>query len=209
MAEYGILRTNTNTGSASELIATFTAPLSILSNKPTYTNETVTLKRKSLYSDVQRWEITAGLAPLANASELLVHNVVNGYTESFYIRMPQIYRKGGLSNNLSPKVAYYAAGGSSEVYIADMGANTLPVGEFIRFHGHSKVYMVKASEKSGVLNKITIFPKLVNEIAANEVVYYGTKCTMTVKYGDDSKIGVTYSDGILAQIDSISLIEAL
>ena len=70
--------------------------------------------------------------------------------------------------------------------------------------------MVKESTLLGEnVNTITIFPSLVYPVVINEVVSFGSKVTMAAKYGDDTKIGVTYSDGILAQFDSISLIEAL
>ena len=91
MAKYGILKSSTNTGLDTELIAAFSAPLSITSRKPSLVTETLTLKRKTAYSEIQRWEISTALAPLTNSSEIFMHNVVNGYSESFYVRMPQIY----------------------------------------------------------------------------------------------------------------------
>lgn len=210
MAKYGILRSSTNTGNDGELVCTFIAPLSIISNKPTYSNETLTLKRKSIYTDIQRWEIEAGMAPVEDASDWFVHNVTNGYSETFFVRMPQIYRKKPISDKLSPKVFADTAARLDEVYVKDMSSLSLPVGEFIRFKGHGKVYMVKESTRvDGNLNKITIFPKLNQEIAANEEIEYGSRVTMRAQYGDSNKIGVTYIDGILAQVDQITLIEAL
>lgn len=210
MAKYGILRSSTNTGSDAELIATFSAPLTIASNKPSLINETLSLKRKSAYSDVQRWEITAALMPNADSSEMLVHSVVNGYSEKFYVRMPQIYRKTNLSNNMTLTVFADKAGGEDIVNIAGLGANILPIGEFIKFAGHGKVYMVKESSRLGTnVNQVKLFPKLVNEVFANENVAYGNKVTMAAMYGDDTTIGVSYTDGILAQYDNISLIEVL
>ena len=104
MAKYGILKSSTNTGLDTELIAAFSAPLSITSRKPSLVTETLTLKRKTAYTDIQRWEIQTGLVPLADASQMFMHNVVNGYSESFYVRMPQIYRIKNLPNTLSPIV---------------------------------------------------------------------------------------------------------
>ena len=210
MPSYGILRSSSNSGTDADLISVFTAPLSILSNKPTYSNETVTLKRRSIYTDIQRWEIQTGIAPVADATELLVHNVINGYTDTFFIRMPQLYRKSKLPGTMFPKVFNTVNAKEDEIYVKDLGSYTLPVGEFIRFSGHSKVYMIQSSERvDGPLNKIKVFPKLVKPVNLNESVSYGYKVTMPVKYGDDSKIGVTYTDGILAQINSITLVEAL
>ena len=105
MARYGILKSSTNTGLNSELIATFSAPLSIISKKPSLVTETLTLKRKTAYTDIQRWELQTGIVPVADASQLFMHNVVNGYSESFYVRMPQIYREKKLSTNLKTSLA--------------------------------------------------------------------------------------------------------
>ena len=210
MAKYGILRSSTNTGNDGELVCTFIAPLSIISNKPTYANETVTLKRRAIYTDIQRWEIEAGMAPVEDGSDWFVHNVTNGYSETFFVRMPQIYRKKNISDKLTPKVFADVAGKLDEIYVKDMVSLALPVGEFVRFKGHGKVYMVKESVKvDGGLNRITIFPKLIQEIAANEEIEYGSRVTMRAKYGDSNKIGISYTDGILAQVDQITLIEAL
>jgi len=210
MAKYGILKSSTNTGLDTELIAVFSAPLSITSKKPSLLVETLTLKRKTAYTDIQRWELQTGIVPLADASEMFLHNVVNGYSESFYIRMPQIYRIKNLSNTLSPVVFANTAVAVNTINISGLGGQVLPVGEFIKFAAHSKVYTVKESVLLGEnVNTITIFPSLVSPITINEVVAYGTKVTMAAKYGDDNQIGVTYQDGILAQFDSISLIEAL
>jgi len=210
MAKYGILKSSTNTGLDTELIAAFSAPLSITSRKPSLVTETLTLKRKTAYTDIQRWEIQTGLVPLADASQMFMHNVVNGYSESFYVRMPQIYRIKNLPNTLSPIVFANTAVATSTLNIAGLGGLILPVGEFIKFASHSKVYMIKESSLLGDnVNTINIFPGLINPITINENVSYGTKVTMAAKYGDDNQIGVTYQDGILAQYDSLSLIEAL
>ena len=210
MTRYGILKSATNTGSAAELICTFTAPLTIISNKPTYTSETLTLRRRSIYTDIQRWEIQTGMAPVDNGAEMLVHNTITGYTESFYVRMPQVFRKTSISNKLNPTVTVGVAPQSTVIVLNGLGNNVLPVGEFIKFAGHPKVYMVKESSKTvNNLNEITIFPPLMKNLANDEAVSYGDHVTMLAKYGEDTKIGISYIDGILASIDSISLIEAL
>jgi len=209
MAKYGILRSATNTGQDSELIAVFAAPLSINSNRPSLINDTLTLKRKASYSDIQRWEIETALVPFENPSEFLVQNVAAGYSEPFFIRMPQIYRSEKISQTLAPKVFAAVSAGNTTVNITNAGAG-LPVGEFIKFAGHSKVYIVKASTSiGGSVNQLTIFPKLSKSIALNESVLYGDKVSMAAMYGDDSKIGISYIDGILSQVDSITLIEVL
>lgn len=208
MAKYGILKSVTNTGQDSELIAVFAAPLTIHSNRPSISNDTLTLRRLTSYSDIQRWEVETGLVPLEDPSEFLVQNVAAGYSESFRIRMPQIYRAEKISQTLTPTVFAATAAGTTTLDINL--ATKLPVGEFIKFSGHNKVYIVKASTALGnAVNRLEIFPKLVKAVTLGENVSYGDKVSMVVKYGDDVRIGITYTDGILVGVDNITLIEAL
>lgn len=209
MATYGILRDSTNTGSPSELIATFTAPLKILSKKPNLSSKTVTLKRRTAYTEIQRWDISAGLQPFDSVGELFINLVTNDLASSFYIRMPQIYRSSTIIDTLTPSAAQLYTAGSSTLTLNNMNTNKLPIGEFIKFANHAKVYTVKASEADGNQNHISVFPKLLSNVAVNEAVYYGSKVTMTAKYDEDTPIGLQYQDGVLVSIDSVGFIESL
>lgn len=209
MASYGILRDSTNTGSLSELIAVFTAPLKIVSKKPNLTSNTITLKRRTVATDIQRWDIMAGLQAFDNVGELFISMVTNDVAKSFYVRMPQIYRSSPIVDNLTPSSAATYSAGLNTLTVNNMNANKLPVGEFIKFANHSKVYSVQASIVDGTQNHLTLFPKLVAQVASNEAMFYGSKVTMTAKYDEDTTIGVQYQDGIMTAIDSITLIESL
>ncbi len=209
MVVYGILRNATNTGLASELIATFTAPLRIVSKKPNLSSKTMTLKRRTAVTEIQRWDITAGLQPFDTPAELFVNMAINDLATSFFVRMPQIYRTSTISGNLSPTSAATYPAASSLLTFNNMATEKLPVGEFIKFANHAKVYTVTASSVNGSQNTVTIFPKLVNTVTSGESVFYGSKVTMTAKYDEDTQLGLQYQDGILVAIDSVSLIEAL
>jgi len=208
--EYGILKSSTNTGNNGELVATFSAPLNIKSNKPIFASETMTLKRKTLKSEAQRWEVTAALMPKVDATELFVHTVLNGYDESFYIRMPQVYGRTPTTPGLSFSAALSAAAGDDTLMLNSSGSAKLAVGEFVRFSGHAKIYMIKESNLvAGPLNQVKVFPKLVKAVAATETTSYGGSVTMRVKYALDANLGISYSDGILARVDQATFIEDL
>jgi hypothetical protein len=82
---YGILN-----GTA--LIAKFTVPLTVKSNQPVFSSDTLSLSRVSVKRNVQRWEIDANLEPLVGtANDLFAHLVTKGSSESFKIKMPQNY----------------------------------------------------------------------------------------------------------------------
>lgn len=210
MAKYGILKSSTNTGQDNELLAVFAAPLSVKSNRPALINDTLSLKRKTSYSDVQRWEIETALMPFEDPSNFLVQNITTGYSQAFYIRMPQVYRVNKISQDFNLKVSSNINASSSIITLNGTGVTSLPIGEFIKFQNHSKVYIIKnITTLTSSSAQIEIFPKLVKNIVTNEIVYYGDKVSMTAMYGDDTHIGIEYIDGILAQVDNISLIEVL
>lgn len=208
--QYGILRSNTNTGLNSELIGIFSAPLTIESDKPVLVNETLSLKRKVAYTDIQRWKIETGLLPVDSAIELFLHSVTNGFTEPFAVRMPQIYRTATISSNLNPNVVANVQASLDTLQVSNIGASILPVGEFIKFNNHSKVYLIKESTSlGGGINQIKIFPKLLRNITALENITYGAKVTMTALYDFGNKSGISYSDGIITSYEGILLVEAL
>jgi hypothetical protein len=82
---YGILN-------GTEMIAKFIAPLTVKSNQPVFSSDTLSLSRVSVKRNVQRWEIDANLEPLVGtANDLFAHLVTKGSSESFKIKMPQNY----------------------------------------------------------------------------------------------------------------------
>lgn len=208
--EYGILRSLTNTGLNSELIASFAAPLSIASNTPRFSSDTITLKKRTSQSDAQRWEITAALMPKEDPSELMIHTVDYDTSRPFPVRMPQLFRNTNIPEGLEVKVFTSAIGGDDEITLTVPSGKTLPIGEFVKFAGHSKVYLIKSAINNGDgTNKIKIKPSLRKNVVINEALHYGGNVTLTATYGEDTHIGVTYVDGVLAKVDSISLVEHL
>lgn len=217
MPMYGILNPNiiditTLTGDDSELIATFSAPLEISSNQPSFINDTLNLKRKSLYTGIQRWEITAGITPVDTPVNLLTHTILKGYSETFYIRMPQLYRKEEL---LEPGLTIYSYDNYpiAQEWIPIQGsllANRLiPAGEFIRFSNHSKVYVVTQSAYIYGVSSIKIAPKLQVAITSSTRVLYDKRVPLRVMYDSNTKLGVSYIDGILVDTVNVTMIEAL
>ena len=97
--------------------------------------------------------------------------------------------------------------GNTIINVAGLNGKDLPVGEFITFAGHSKVYIVVDSGIDGV--GVTISPPLLSNIPHNAIISYGDKVTMRGKYDTDTLLGIQYTDGILANAGQIRIIEAL
>jgi len=196
----GILTSSTNTGVDSELKCIFTAPISVLSNQPAYVQDMLNLKRRASSQNVQRWEIETGIFPENNSANFLLHSVVNGHSTPFYVRMPQVY---GMTRSAANTAVNNGAG-----YIAGVNSvvvdTALVAGEFIKFHGHSKVYLVITGGTTAV-----IFPPLIAAIADNEVVYTDTRVTLLAMYDTSVQLGITYKDGVLSDPGSVKLVESL
>jgi len=206
---YGVLEENINTGLNSELSYVFAAPLSVVSNQPVFVSDTLSLKRKVNSQDVQRWEIEATISPTNDSSNFLVHSVLNGHSEVFYLRMPQVYvpESKRISNSLTLSLNGTALIGVSTVNIAGLNGKILPKGEFITFAGDSKVYLVTRTSSDGT--GINIYPPLRQNIASGASIKYGDKVTMLARYDVDVQLGITYIDGILTDQGSVKFIEAI
>jgi hypothetical protein len=204
---YGVLKSATNTGLDSELQYIFSTPLSIVSNQPAYISDTLSLKRKTNSQKVQRWEISAEIVPTNNSSSFLVHSVAKGFTEVFYLRMPQVYSPTKISQTLSLTLTNSALSGSTTINISGSSGVDL-TGQFINFTGNSKVYLI-TSNGNGLGNGLAISPPLLTNISATTAIISGDKVTMQARYNEDTQLGITYIDGVLASQGNVSFIEAL
>jgi len=179
----------------------FVAPISVNSNQPAFVSDAISLRRNTRGQGAQRWEINAKLEPSNNSADFLVHSVVNGHSEVFSVKMPQVFKMVPL-NITGNAVAGETAKGSTSVNIT--GTNLpLPKGEFINFANHDKVYLV-----TGVVGSTyTISPRLIAAVALNTVVRYGANTIMKARYDTDTMLGITYVDGIMSDPGTVKLIE--
>lgn len=201
---YGILKSETNTGKDGELLCLFTAPLSVISNQPSYVQDMANLRRRASSQNVQRWEIEAGLAPEngeASANHL-IHTLENGHSDVFFIRMPQVH---GLKTSYADifTAATFAANVDT---FSISGAMKMVPGEFVRFANHSKVYLVTAAGADGV--GIRISPSLRKAVPNGTKIIVGDKVTMAARYDTNVRLGIVYTDGILSNPGTVRLVEA-
>lgn len=218
---YGILKSATNTGLDNELVAVFSTPLKIKSNVPGYAQDTNNLRRIASTSTAQRWEIEAAIVPTNNSAEFFTHNVVNNFSSKIYVRMPQMPLFGDGANGKSAKtpvgapigstpvlttVAQYAAG-SSVMSAAGLGNYDFAVGEFVQFVGDVKVYIIKNPGIKGI--GFEIFPSLRSPKLSGTQIIYGDRVIMSAYYDNSNTFGIGYSDGVLTDPGTFTLVEAL
>lgn len=200
---YGILNNN------NVLIAKFTVPLTVRSNKPTSVSDALSLKRFITSSAAQRWEIEANLEPLAyNAEDLMVELVTKGKDQTVKVLFPQNFavKNKLILNNVN--LAANGSAGSSTITAQFNGF--LPKGLFIKFPNHNKVYMLTENATSNnIANNTTlyIYPNLLTAVPSNTVLLTDTIANFYVD--TDSVSGMVYSDGILMEMGTLKFIEAL
>ena len=199
----GILKSITNTGSDAELASVFIAPLAVVNNAPSFAQDSMNLRRRASSQGVQRWEITANLAPTSGDASFLLHSVQYGHYGVFYARMPQVSRMKCSTGNIQVDGSYLPGDDTFNF----TGTSKLIPGEFINIGEDPKVYIVTDSGNGGIGAKV--FPPFRTSIPDNAVLKTDKNVTMSVRFNTDVQLGISYSDGVLSDPGTISLIEAL
>jgi len=229
-----------------QLLARFTVPLTIRSNEPITMSDTLSLKRYVRGRGAQRWEIETNVEPLtASANELFALLVAKGYSEPVQIVMPQNIDHILYNTERSTSVRVNdteAVAGATIFKIQDSSSTQtlsrrVPVGLFIQFTNHPKIYMVRRIYPDE--QRIEIYPPL--RRAVNGASIYlgdyrviaqyqnGTRTSsaytnlldaaawsglsnavvMPAYLDTDSIHGMTYQDGILMDLGTLKFVEAL
>ncbi len=145
--------------------------IQITSVQPTMVSITHSLKRQARSKNTQRWAMGVDYAPLSRADFAPVYAFAIAQQGQYgtFTFVPPIY--GSTSGSatgtlLVNNVSGYSAGDST--IIADGITGTLNAGDFIKFAGHDKVYMLTADGSTS----LTIEPPLLEAVANNEQIYY-------------------------------------
>ena len=190
------------------------APLSIVSNTPTYEADTVSLKKLRASQGHQRWELSFNAMANDNAADLLLSSVENLAIADTMV-MPQLKEVEEANTILGELLVTEITPANSGVVKINNTAATggvLKKGSFIKFSNHDKVYVVSQDLSmqgfSGTVD-LNIFPKLKKAMAADTEVKYGSECMITYFRKIENMQGIKFSDGILSDLGTIELVEAI
>jgi len=190
------------------------APVSIVSNEPMFDMTTVSLKTRRASQGHQRWELSFNVQPIDNnIEEILLSGVDNLNSETMI--MPQlstVEERFTASGPLS--VAITGNKNSTSVAITNLVTNlgTLPKGYFIKFSSHDKLYIVKEDASfnaSTGTTTVQIYPKLVEEVSTGSNLLVGTSVVFSYYKDINNQTGITFTDGVLANPGTITLLEAI
>jgi len=205
------------------------APFQIISNHPIYDSDTISLKKQRGDQGHQRWELSFNLLANDNMADLLVSSTqIPSSAAASTMIMPQLKEVEDLNtiaisvsytwttNNTvysKPAVHLPATANSASVTIFNSSGitGTLKKGNFIKFSNHDKVYLVTADAVfSGNTNvSLGIYPKLRKPVTAGSTLEIGSNVLLSY-YRDISNIqGIVFTDGILSNVGTVDLKEAL
>jgi len=191
------------------------APITISSNEPHFDMTTVSLKTQRASQNHQRWELSFNvLSDQDKAAELFLSTIVN-FDNTDTMIMPQLVKEGNNNTltNLNLSIAGNAAAGTSAIIIDNSAniAGSLPKGSFVKFNNHSKIYItISDLNLAGTLDQtLNIYPKLLSSVSSSNTLQTGDNCVISYFKSIDNQMGITYTDGILSNIGTVNLIEAL
>jgi len=189
------------------------APLSIVSNHPIYDAETVSLKKIRATQGHQRWELSFECLANNNIANMFIDSIkdVNLPKTMIMPQIKEVYELNtlqGVANIHTSEVS-----NSSTVSITNNAyiSGILKKGSFVKFSEHNKVYVLTSDlnmSKNSTFETMNIFPSLKAPVI-NDVLKYGDNCEITYFQDISNLQGMSFTDGILADMGSINLQEAL
>jgi hypothetical protein len=177
--------------------------IKITSISPTLTSVTHSLKRQARQRGGQRWALELDYPPMTRAefAPLFAFSVAQKGQYQTFTYQPPIYSdtSGTATGTLLVNNASGYSVGDSTV-ATDGLTGTLKAGDFIKFAGHDKVYMLTADGST----TLTIEPPLNDTVADDEAITYND-VPFTVAFVNDSQ---SFGRGAADLHDfSISLVE--
>jgi len=191
------------------------APLTIVSNEPMFDVDTVSLKKQRASQDVQRWELTfSTIGEPSTQAEMLISSVV-GIESTDTMVMPQLpsIDSGNTLSVSGADLNAAANAGDTTIYLDnDVQTGKALKGTFVKFSNHDKLYMLTNDvdfDLGGGNVTVNLYPKLRTSLATTDSMRFGSDVVLTYYTSIDNQTGITFTDGVLSNAGSISLIEAL
>jgi len=190
----------------------YVTPVTIKNNEPRFITDTLSLRRQSVRTGAQRWELTVGFQG-GKADNLLgvlqAHYLRFGDT-AFNFAMPQPFMIDTSDTDVYEPTTGTASGSAGSTSVTLSSAGIYPVGWFVKFASHSKIYMV--TESNGTSLKIA--PALTEDLvdiavtsdqATDEDDTTGVRIRVQHEISNES---ITYTQGVL-QSANWTFIESL
>ena len=153
----------------------------------------------------QKWSFTAKYNDLKREEFAPVYAFImtlDGQRNSFDITPPVISNTSGTASGTVQANGAHTIGDNT--ITIDGLTGTIKAGDFVKFAGHSKVYMVTA-ERDGA-GTLTIQPALLSNVANNEQVIYNNVPFKMRLENDVQEFGLSSFDNYQFELDMIEVI---
>ena len=156
--------------------------INMTSQSPTLFSETINGRQQSRKIGGQKWSFTAAYPPMTEAEFKPVWAYIvsqQGRHGTFTITPPVISSTSGTGTGYITCTS--ATKGATSVYISGL-TGTLKAGDFVKFAGHNKVYMLTNDKTNN--GSINIEPALVENVSSSEQLIYNN-VPFTVRLTND------------------------
>ena len=179
--------------------------MEIVDNEAIQRSESGNLRTQSRTLNAHRWEISAQYPSLtrADASEIIAF-IRSNKSSAFELTLPEYSTaRGTVSGTVAVNNSGGYSAGTSTITI-DGITGTLLKGDFIKFNGHDKVYMI-IEDRSGA-GDLSISPSLRSPVANNELLIYddvpftvrfpSNRHTLSISSSDNQRINVSFIEAV-------------
>jgi hypothetical protein len=192
------------------------APFRLSSNEPVFSADSVNLQVRRVRQGSQRWEMEFNVI-MTDATNTFA-DMITTFHDAVTLEMPQLNIRGevissGTSTSAITTFSGVELAGDDTIAISGLvSGTTINKGRFIKFSSHDKIYMVTETVTGDGSDFLKIYPSLRQTITSGDQVLYrdDVDAITFTAYRDISNVqGITYTDGVLSDLGTIQLIEAL
>jgi hypothetical protein len=192
------------------------APFRLSSNEPVFSADSVNLQVRRVRQGSQRWEMEFNVM-MTDATNTFA-DMITTFHDAVTLEMPQLNIRGevissGTSTSAITTFSGVELAGDDTIAISGLvSGTTINKGRFIKFSSHDKIYMVTETVTGDGSDFLKIYPSLRQTITSGDQVLYrdDVDAITFTAYRDISNVqGITYTDGVLSDLGTIQLIEAL
>jgi hypothetical protein len=189
------------------------APLTITSNEPLYEVDTVSLKKQRANQGIQRWELSFNTIGTSETQvDIFLGSAADNYTVQTMImpQLPEVAAKTTVSSSSFALPGLVSAGVTSMTITSGNNIGLLPKGSFFKFSNHDKIYVTTSDTTiSGVTSTVDFYPKLRMDVGSLHAFQCKELALLSFYRDIGNQTGITFTDGVLSNAGTISVIEAL
>jgi len=198
------------------------APFTFRSNQDTWFVEKRDKSVDAGKAAAQRWEIDFSVMTDTNEVDTFLSHTV-GFTDTFsdftFPQFPNVYKAwldhpDRALNSVGNTMDLNGVGvaGATALSVTSVNETFIPKGYFIKFEGANKIYVTTSDtyvSTPGGTSTLNIFPGLVAQVPNGYSVRTRESVRGRMRVDQNNVQGITFDDGVISGINSITLIEDL